>query len=75
MAVPELLAKDQRVEDYGILSALYGETAMAINVFGVLIWRGLAHCSPIRRAHAKLPIVLLRLSGTRSIEVWAYRKH
>lgn len=46
VAVPEVLAKDQRVEDYCILSALCGETTMEINVFGVLIWRGLAHCSP-----------------------------
>ena len=59
VAVPEKLAKDQRVEDYCILSALCGETTMAINVFGVLIWCGLGHCSPIRRACAKLPILLL----------------
>ena len=75
VAVPEQLAKDQRVEDCCILSALCGETTMAINVFGVLIWCGLAHCSPIRRACAKLPILLLRLSGTYLIEGWAYMKH
>lgn len=46
VAVPEQLAKDQRVEDCCILSALCGETTMAINVLGVLIWCGLGHCSP-----------------------------
>jgi hypothetical protein len=75
VAVPKQLAKDQRVEDCCILSALCGETTMAINVFGVLIWCGRGHCSPIRRASAKLPIFLLRLSGTCSIEGWAYMKH
>jgi hypothetical protein len=58
VAVPEKLAKDQRVEDYCIQSALCGETTMAINVFGVLIWCALAHCSPIRRASAKLAILI-----------------
>ena len=58
VAVPEELAKDQRVEDYCIQSALCGETTMAINVFGVLIWCGIGHCSPIRRACAKLAILL-----------------
>jgi len=37
---------------------------MAINVFGVLIWCGLAHCSPIRRAREIAYFPCFRLTGT-----------